>query len=241
MKKEFIYGVNPVREAILSGKRWIFSLYYFVYHRDLIYLARNRGIKVIEVGSRKDVHRLSGTEKDQGVALEVSPYPYCSIEDLIKKKKENGYIDLLILDGVTDPGNLGSMIRSSYLLGFSGVVIPERRASGVTPVVVKSSAGATEWIDVAREVNIARSLRFLKKSGFWIVCATEKGEKVISDLSYDFNVALVMGDEGRGIRNVTQKECDFRVKIPLSGKQVGSLNVSVAAGIMMYEIKHGRG
>ncbi len=243
MNKEFLYGINPVKEAILAGKRKIFELYYSETKntKPVVTLARKKGIKA----SAKDksfLSKIAGTDKHQGLVLAVSPFNYSILEDILDGRPDNSFIDLIMLDGVTDPRNLGAIIRSAYLLDFSGVIIGKHRSAYISPTVVKTSAGATEWLPVIRETNLSRVVDFLKKNNFWIVCATEKGKSTLTEPDYNFNTLLVLGDEGRGLRNTTLKRCDFTVKIPIcSQKGVGSLNVSVASAIMMYEIKRSRG
>jgi 23S rRNA (guanosine2251-2'-O)-methyltransferase len=160
------------------------------------------------------------------------------VEELLENK--NGeYNFLLVLDGVEDPHNLGALIRSADGAGVDGVVIPERRAAGVTGAVVKASAGASEHLPVARVVNIARTIEELKAENVWVVGLDERGDKTYDELDYNMNCAIVMGAEGKGLHDLVRRKCDMLVSIPMMGA-VSSLNVSVAGGIVMYEVQRQR-
>jgi 23S rRNA (guanosine2251-2'-O)-methyltransferase len=147
---------------------------------------------------------------------------------------------VLILDGIEDPQNLGSIIRTAYCLGVNGIIIPENRSASVTPAVIKVSAGAAQHIPIARVVNISRAIDYLKEKGFWIYGADVSSDQNFSSRDYREQVGLVIGSEGRGIRSLVKKKCDFLVSITMSG-QIDSLNVSVATGIILYEIWRNRG
>jgi 23S rRNA (guanosine2251-2'-O)-methyltransferase len=163
---------------------------------------------------------------------------YTGVEELLEGK--NGlYSFLLVLDGVEDPHNLGALIRSADGAGVDGVVIPERRAAGITGTVVKASAGASEHIPVARVVNIARTIEDLKAANVWVVGLDERGDKSYDELDYNMNCAIVMGAEGKGLHDLVRRKCDMLVSIPMMGA-VSSLNVSVAGGIVMYEVQRQR-
>ena len=243
MDREFIYGINPVREAILSGRRKIYTIFVASGNRriaDIVNLAGDRGIKFVST-HRDYLKKLAGEVPHQGVVAEVSSYDYFSIDEIIDLSGGDR-VNLILLDGVSDPHNLGAIIRSAFLLGFSGVVTVKHRTSPVTPTVVKTSSGATERLPVARVTNLSRTIEYLKEKRFWIVCASEKADKFLWELDYDFNVGLIMGDEGSGLRKLTLKKCDFLVKIPVRGTStLNSLNVSVAAAIFMYEIRKRQG
>ncbi len=240
MDREFLYGLNPVREVLLTGRRKIFHIYFSgerSRYNELIKLSSSQKVSA-SFKTRKELSRLCGSDQHQGVVIEVSPYPYVSVEEIIETSyPESEFSNIVLLDGVKDPRNLGAIVRSAHLLGFKGVVIGKHRASPVTPVAVKSSSGATERIMIARETNLARTLDFLRDNGYWVICASEKADKTLDEMEFDFNLVLVMGEEGSGIRLNVKKRCDFEVAIPLQGSRtIGSLNVSVAAGIFMYEI-----
>jgi len=159
--------------------------------------------------------------------------------DELLEHKHGQYSFLLVLDGVEDPHNLGALIRSADGAGVDGVIIPERRAAGITGTVVKASAGASENIPVARVVNIARTLDELKAENVWVVGLDERGDKSYDELDYNMNCAIVMGAEGKGLHDLVRRKCDLLVSIPMMGA-VSSLNVSVAGGIVMYEVQRQR-
>jgi 23S rRNA (guanosine2251-2'-O)-methyltransferase len=163
---------------------------------------------------------------------------YTGVEELLENK-HGEYNFLLVLDGVEDPHNLGALIRSADGAGVDGVVIPERRAAGITGTVVKASAGASENLSIARVVNIARTIEDLKENNVWVVGLDERGDKTYDELDYNMNCAIVMGAEGKGLHDLVRRKCDMLVSIPMMGA-VPSLNVSVAGGIVMYEVQRQR-
>jgi 23S rRNA (guanosine2251-2'-O)-methyltransferase len=170
----------------------------------------------------------------------VAAYQYRTIEDclaLAEEKKQPPF--LLLLDGIEDPHNLGSILRTADAAGVHGVVIPKRRAVGLTSTVAKTSAGAIEYVPVVRVTNLNRLVDDLKKQGIWIVGSDGNADQSYDQVDYDMPVALVIGNEGTGISQLLKKKCDFLVRLPMHG-QVSSLNASVAAGILMYEIVRGR-
>ena len=154
-------------------------------------------------------------------------------------QRRNRYAFLVVLDGVEDPHNLGAIIRTADAAGADGVVIPERRAVGVTGTVAKASAGATEHLPIAKVTNISRTLEELKRANVWTVGLDERGDRSYDEVDYNMDCALVLGAEGKGLHEHVRQHCDFVVKIPMHG-QVPSLNVSVAAGVVMYEVARQR-
>lgn len=196
--------------------------------------AKQKGIIVVEKDKRK-MDEMAQNQNYQGVIAIVPPYEYCEIEDILeeaKKKQEEPFV--LILDGIEDPHNLGSIIRTAETAGIHGVIIPKRRAAQVNSTVNKVSAGAVEHIKIARVTNISDSIQKLKDAGLWI-CGTD-----INTKTYYYNqdltgpLGIVIGNEGSGISEKVKKNCDFLVKIPMKGK-VTSLNASVSTGIIIYE------
>ena len=175
----------------------------------------------------------------QGLLAYVAAVPYSTVEEMLEDAKEkNEEPFLIILDGITDPHNLGAIIRSAECVGAHGVIIPERRASGLTPVAAKAAAGAMNYMKIARVTNINRTIDMLKEQGIWIVGTSMDGENAFkADLSGP--MALVIGSEGEGISRLTMEKCDIKVTLPMKGHIV-SLNASVAAGVMMYEIARAR-
>jgi 23S rRNA (guanosine2251-2'-O)-methyltransferase len=158
---------------------------------------------------------------------------YCDVEDLLVHRRSR-HTFIVVLDGVEDPHNLGAIIRTAEGAGADGIILPERRAVGVTSTVVKASAGASEYLPVAKVTNISRTLDELKTRNVWVVGLDERGEKPYDQLDYKMDCALVLGAEGHGLHEQIRKKCDFLVSIPMLGK-VSSLNVSVAGAIVMYE------
>jgi 23S rRNA (guanosine2251-2'-O)-methyltransferase len=158
------------------------------------------------------------------------------VDEVIAHRHEKSKYDLVVLlDSVTDPQNLGSIIRTAHCCGANGVIIPENRAASVTASVAKASAGAFQYLPVAMVVNLVRTIEYLKERGFWIYGADAEAQSDIRTPDYERHIALVMGSEGRGIRPLIRKKCDFLISIPMRG-QVASLNVSVAAGVILFEI-----
>jgi len=237
-KEEIIYGLNPAMEA-LRGSRKIFELFVAGTSADkrlekLLKLAAERKVPVRQ-REKGDLNRLCGTEHHQGVALKVEPFPYADLVDVLEGLQGEGNGLILVLDSVQDPHNLGALIRSAACAGANAVVIPKDRAAGVTAVVEKASAGATETVAVAQVTNISQALETLKKAGFWIYGADGSARHTLYQQDFTGPVALVIGGEGEGIRPLVRKGCDEVVSIPLQGG-VNSLNASVAGGIFLFEV-----
>ena len=239
MKNELIYGINPVKEALL-GKRRAFELFVARGGQDkrlerITSLAQERGVPIRQ-REKADLLRLCGTEHHQGVALVMEPFPYGELEDHLEGWQSltgNGLI--LVLDGIQDPHNLGALVRSAACAGALGVIIPKDRAAGVTATVEKSSAGAVETIPVIQVTNLAQTIDSLKDAGFWSYGLAGDASATIYSQKLAGKVALVVGGEGEGIRQLVRKKCDVLVSIPLRGG-VSSLNASVAGGIAMFEV-----
>ncbi len=238
-----IEGRNPVTEALRSDAQI-----------DTILISREAAqgsmSKIIELAKEKDVRvknvdkatldRLSENKRHQGVIAEAMEYEYKEVDDILDyaaKKGEKPFV--VILDEITDVHNLGAIIRSAECMGAHGVIIPKRRAAQVNGVVAKSSAGAIEYLPVARVTNISRTLEELKEKGLWIYGADMEGKNV-SDEKFDTPVGLVIGSEGSGIGKLIKEKCDCLVKIPMKGS-INSLNASCAASVIIYEIMKQRG
>ena len=177
---------------------------------------------------------MSQTKNHQGVIAIVSEHEYADVEDIINSAESKGEKPfIIILDNITDPHNLGAIIRTAEWAGAHGVIIPKRRSVGLTAVVGKTSAGAIEYMPVARVTNIARTIDDLKSRGIWVACADMGGDDYF-DASLDGALALVIGSEGEGVSRLVKEKCDFTVSIPMYGK-ISSLNASVAAALLMYE------
>lgn len=202
--------------------------------KKIIAEARDRRI-VVQTVAKSKLDEMSETKKHQGVIAFVSAHSYVSVEDMLqnaKKKGEKPFI--IILDGINDPHNLGAIIRTANISGAHGVIIPKRRAVGLSAVVAKASAGAIEYMPVAKVTNIARTIEELKAQGIWVACADMDGE-LMYQTDFKGAIALVIGNEGEGVSRLVKEKCDFVVKIPMYG-QITSLNASVAAGVLMYEV-----
>lgn len=235
--KRIVYGINPVREA-LRAKGRVERLYTSGVSGDAALLIKQaeRAGALVESAPKETLERIAGTAKHQGlVALMKGEYPYVDIEELVALWKASGDpAFFLILDSVQDPQNLGSLIRGAHSAGVHGIVIPKDRAAGVTPAVVKASAGATEHARVARVTNLSAAIERLKKDGVWVASVEADGEKALYDADLSGDLALVVGGEGGGTRRLVRERCDFSVAIPLAGS-VNSLNVAQAGVVALYE------
>jgi 23S rRNA (guanosine2251-2'-O)-methyltransferase len=242
IQKERIMGRNAVLEAMLAG-RPIYKIYLKKGERHgaifrIMELAREKGILLSEV-EVDAFYKMAGFSGHQGVCAVVSPTQYVEVNDIINYAgdlKEDPF--LLVLNELTDPQNLGSVIRTADCLGVHGIVIPKNRACGVTPAVVKVSAGAVEYMKIARVTNIASTLEHLKKRGLWVMGADGDGKNCF-DVDLTGPVALVIGGEDRGLGRLVREKCDMLIRIPMKG-HIGSFNAAVAASILGYEIMRQR-
>ena len=234
----FIYGINAVTESLKARGRSFAWVGVAKERHDLrlqrvVDECRRQGIAVRFV-SRPELDRMAGNNAHQGVVAVTSAKQYNDLDDVVAAKR--GQFSLIVvLDGVEDPNNLGAILRTADAAGADGVVIPERRAAGVTPTVTKASAGASEHLPIAKVTNIGRTLEELKSRNLWIVGLDERASQNYDSLDYKMDCAIVLGAEGKGVHELVRKKCDFLISIPMLGK-VSSLNVSVAAGVMLYEI-----
>jgi len=239
----YIYGINAVAEALKARGRG-FSWVGVAKERSDIRLkrvigdCRKVGIPV-KFLPRTELDEMAGTGAHQGVVAVTSSKQYSDLDDVVGAKRGEKAL-IVVLDGVEDPHNLGAILRTADAAGADGVVIPERRAAGVTGTVTKVSAGASEHLPIARVTNIARSLEDLKDHNIWTVGLDERGSHTYDSLDYKMDCAIVLGAEGKGLHDLVAKKCDFLVSIPMLGK-VPSLNVSVAAGVVLYEVVRQRG
>ena len=235
-RDNLLLGRNPIREAIRSGrdieKLLVQRGELSGSAREIVQMAREAHIIVQEV----DKARLDEiAPHHQGMLAFASAYQYSTVEAMLDTAAQRGQEPFLILlDGVTDPHNLGAIIRTAECVGAHGVIVPERRSVGLTPAAVKASAGAVEHMKVARVTNLNRTLEELKKRGIWAYAVTMDGEDY-QRVDFRGGVALVIGAEGEGISRLTLENCDYRVSLPLEGS-IDSLNASVAAGVMMYRV-----
>ncbi len=237
-----IYGMNSVAEA-LKARGKAFQWVGVAKERHDLRLQRVieecRKISIpVRFLPRVELDRMAGTGAHQGVVAVTSAKQYTDLDDVLAAKR--GQFSLVVvLDGVEDPHNLGAILRTADAAGADGVVIPERRAAGITGTVAKVSAGASEYLPVAKVTNISRTLEDLKAKGLWIAGLDERGPQTYDKVDYKMDCAIVLGAEGKGLHDLVKRKCDFLVSIPMLGK-VPSLNVSVATGVMLYEVARQR-
>ncbi|HLJ89047.1 MAG TPA: 23S rRNA (guanosine(2251)-2'-O)-methyltransferase RlmB [Candidatus Angelobacter sp.] len=237
-----IFGIHAVEEALTARGRGfeyvaIAGDRHEARFRKIEQLCRTAGVPVRTL-PRDQLTKLAGAASHQGVVAVTSEKQYGDIDDLLRFKR-GLYRFLLVLDGVEDPHNLGAIIRTAEGAGADGIAIPERRAAGVTATVVKASAGASEYLPIAKVTNIGRAIEELKANNIWTVGLDERGTQIYDQIDYNMDCALVLGAEGHGLHEQVRKKCDFLASIPMLGK-VPSLNVSVAAAVVMYEIARQR-
>lgn len=241
---ERLEGRNPILEALKSGrtinKILIAKGEKHGSIREIIGLARSKGLLIQEV-DRKKLDTLAESGSHQGVMAFVAPKAYVEVEDILDNAREREEPPFLVLlDGVEDPHNLGSILRSADGAGVHGVIIPQRRAVGLTAIVGKTSAGAMEYLPVARITNMAQTIDNLKEHGLWVVGADMDGQDYYYQANLTGPIALVIGGEGKGLGRLVKEKCDFLVRIPMKGK-VSSLNAAVAGSLLMYEVARQRG
>lgn len=238
MTEQKIEGRNPVIEALQSGREidkiWISKGEKEGSIKKIIALAKENKVVVQEVEKAK-LDTLSETGRHQGVIAFAAAHEYVDVEDILEKaldKQEDPFI--IIVENVTDPHNLGAILRTANAAGAHGVIIPKRRAVGLTATVAKASAGAVEYVPVAKVTNIARTIENLKKQNIWVAAADMDGE-VYFKSNLTGPIALVIGSEGEGISRLVKEKCDFVVSMPMYG-EINSLNASVAGSLLMYEV-----
>ena len=239
--REVLYGRQPVREALRARRRQVFTLLLARGVKpagivsEVLNLAKRADVPVQTVG-RQELDKLGGEVNHQGLAAEVSAYPYVDLEALLAaacQVEEAPF--LLLLDHVQDPQNLGSLLRSAEAVGVHGVVIPQRRAAGVTPAVVRASAGAAEQIRVAQVTNLVRAMEVLKAKDVWLAGLEALPEaQLYTQPGLRGSLGIVVGSEGRGLARLVRESCDFLIRLPMRG-QVDSLNAGVAGAIALYE------
>lgn len=238
-----IEGRNPVREA-LKSKRPIEKIFVAKGNLsgsigEIIRLAKKEKL-VVQYVERSKLDEISLSHTHQGVIAITSAHQYVQVEDILKMARDKGEDPFIILlDEITDPHNLGSILRTANASGAHGVIIPKRRSVGLTPVVAKSSAGAIEYVPVAKVPNIVQAIEYLKKEGLWITGAEMTGEQYYYQGNLKGPIGIVIGSEGRGMGRLVREKCDFLLKIPMLG-QISSLNAAVAGAILMYEVRRQR-
>lgn len=233
-----LIGIHPVKEALVAGRPLDRVLIAKGAGgpriQEIVDLCRQRKI-AIRFEPREAIDRnAGGTGRHQGVVAFGAEKQYESFDEIVDREL------VVVLDGVEDPHNLGAILRTASAVGAGAVIIPERRAVGVTETVAKAAAGALEHMTIVRVTNIAQALEKLKKAGYWIYGLDERGERSYDNADYDSKCAIVLGAEGNGLHENVRKACDFLLRIPMSGP-IPSLNVSVAAGIVLFDWKRQRG
>ncbi|SDC77692.1 23S rRNA (guanosine2251-2'-O)-methyltransferase [Melghirimyces thermohalophilus] len=246
MENEWVIGRQGVREALGAGRQVAKLLVADGAGKGkgglgpLLEEARQKGITVQFV-PRKKLDDIARGGNHQGVAAQVEAYRYAGVDELFRRAEERGESPFfLLLDGVEDPHNLGSMLRTADAAGAHGVIIPKRRAAGLTQTVAKTSAGAIEHIPVARVTNLNRTAEELKERGVWLFGSDADAPEPYDRVDYSGAVGLVIGSEGKGISRLLKEKCDFLVRLPMKGR-VSSLNASVAGALLMYEVVRSRG
>ncbi len=236
---DWIVGKHAVLEALAAGrdieKVWVAEGLKKKSMETLLGQLEEQNIPYHWV-PRTKLDQLVDTENHQGVAAHVSAYQYVTVEDILFRAEAKGETPfVLLLDGIVDPHNLGSILRTADAAGVHGVIIPKRRAVGLTMTVAKTSAGAIEYVPVAKVTNMNRTAEELKERGIWLVATAGEAKQSFDQVNYDMPIAVVIGNEGQGISQQLKKKCDFLVHLPMKG-HVSSLNASVATGIMLYQV-----
>lgn len=241
---EILYGRRPVLEVLRANRRSIKKIELAAgieksgVVKDLLKLANNRNVPIIE-SQRAKLDKLQG--HNQGILAYVGPYPYVGIEEILQKASTQSQAPIiLLLDLIQNPQNLGTLLRSAEAVGVEGVVIPLRRGVGVTPAVVRTSAGASEHLRIARH-NLVRAIELLKDENFWIFgLENSEGATEIGMVDLPHSIGVIVGSEGEGLRRLSRESCDQMLRLPMQGK-VASLNAAVAGSVALYFIWHSRG
>jgi len=237
-EREWIVGRNPVIEALKSG-RPVHKLLIAKGEKEgsvikIIQMAKDAGIPIQEADRRKMDQTVPG-ETHQGVIAQVAAYAYAELSDVLAAAEGKPNALVILLDGLQDPHNLGSILRTAHAVGADGVVIPKRRSVGLTATVAKTSAGAIEHVPVCRVSNLNQTLAILKEHGFWAMAADMAGDRSLYEADMKGRLAIVVGSEGEGVSRLVRENCDFVISIPMVG-DMSSLNASVATGVILYEI-----
>jgi len=238
-----IYGKQPVLEALKSEtpieKLLILHGMRTEALKSILHLARQKGIPITEVNADR-LHDLGTDEHSQGVVALIAEKEYVEIDELLRlARTRNEQPFIVILDEIVDPHNVGALIRTAECSGVHGVVIPKHHSVSINETVAKTSAGASLHLPVARVTNLVQTMEMLKSQGVWIVGLDMNGDKVYDEVDYTGAVAIVIGNEGKGIRRLVRENCDFLIRIPMYGK-IESLNASVSGALVMYEAARGR-
>lgn len=243
-ESNYIEGRNPVLEALKAGRQ-IEKIIIAKGTKEgsinkIVGIARDKNIMIQNV-DRSKLDSMSNTNAHQGVIAIAALYTYKTVEDILELAKSKGEAPfIIVLDEIEDPHNLGAIIRTAECAGAHGVIIPKRRSVGITPIVAKTSAGAIEYLPVAKVTNISATIEMLKKENIWVYGADVEGENYYYEKDLRGPIALVVGNEGKGMSRIVKEKCDFLIKIPVIGN-VSSLNASVAASILTYDVVRQRG
>lgn len=238
--ENIIFGINPVLEKLKASTSDILEILISdsagrAPLREISQRATRLGLPLVSVHP-KTLDRLVGGQRHQGVVARVEAYAYLPFTDLLEEVSITSALSrILVLDGLTDPRNFGALLRTAEAVRVSHIVIPKDRSVGVTPVVIKASAGAVHHVKITRVTNLRRAISDLKEHGFWTVGLDGGSTETIYDKIYPERLAIVLGSEGAGVRPVNLRECDFAVSIPMLGK-ITSLNVAVAGAVFLYEL-----
>lgn len=232
----WLTGFHAVEEALAAGRALDRIVIARGRHGErveaVVQLARSKSVPV-RFEDRLQIDRLAGTREHQGIAALAAAKPALELEDLLAAKTPQGL--LVLLDGIEDPHNLGAIVRTALAAGAHGVIIPERRAVGLTDTVERASAGALAHLPVARVKNLVRAMEEMKEAGYWLIGLDERADKKYTEADFSGQIGVVLGSEGEGLHELTRKRCDFLVSIPTAGP-VRALNVSVAAGVVLFEV-----
>ena len=238
--ENIVFGINPVLEKIKASADEVLEILIAenaqgtALHR-LAHEARQQGVRLMPVQT-KILDRLAGGYRHQGVVARVEAYRYLPFDELLQQvSNDSGASWILALDGLTDPRNFGALLRTAEAVGVSHVVIPKDRSVNVTPVVVKASAGATHHLKISKVTNLRRTIAELKNQGYWTAGLDSESPETLYDKNFPNRLVIVLGGEGKGLRPVTLRECDFVVSIPMCGR-IASLNVGVAGAVFLYEL-----
>jgi len=237
--REVLFGFHPVNEALAAGRR---SVYALTVDRERLSERQVRAVRIAEkkgipwrVQPPDRIRAAAGSDQHQGIAASVSPLPEESLSSVAAQNGQWRSDPLMVLlDGIVDPNNLGAIVRTAYCAGADGLVIPKDRAAGATPAVSRVSAGALEHIRLCRVTNLVGSIQWLKKQGFWVAGLAMEGKQTVFQADLKGPLALIIGGEGKGLRPLVRKHCDYLVSIPMRGR-VDSLNASAAAAVIIYE------
>lgn len=233
---KLIYGRNSVKEAILSGQVTKLFISNSIKKSEISELATAKKIPIIYLDFN-EMDNLVSNAVHQGVVAEIKKYEYFTLEHIVSLSKKVEHPIIVLLDGITDPQNFGAILRSCDVFNVTGVIIPKHEQVPLNATVAKTSAGAINYVPVVLVSNLNNAIRTLKENGFWVVSTDGAGTMNYFDISYDFPTALIIGSEGNGISQLTLKNSDYVVKIPLLG-HLNSLNASVAAGILLSRIRN---